>query len=378
MPPHPLHNSTLEIMEAYTQFVAEKARVCPVAHNAAFEGTVNGPLYKFQKAIVSWSLAQKKAAVFAATGLGKSFSLLSYAEAMLSISPENSVLIFTPLCTAKQLINEGQRMFPNLPISFVKEPPMQPKGKILVTNYEMATSFPDMASHFSAVILDESSILKHASCKTGTFIIENAQGVAYKLCLSATPCPNDLSEILHQAEFLGVATYDHLISTFFEKQSSSGNKVVLRSNAQKPFVEWLSSWSVWLDSPADLGFLEEAKLFDLPPLDMRYTPVDSVLPKDKDGKTLTHRMKARKATMDDRVTKAVDLVTTDPDQESQWVMWCSLNDESKALAKAIPGAVELLGTDSLTKKQKTLEAFADGRIRVLITKSQITGNWRNP
>lgn len=54
--------------------------------------------------------------------------------------------------------------------------------------------------------------------------------------------------------------------------------------------------------------------------------------------------------------------------------------QSKALAKAIPGSVELSGTDSPSKKQATLRAFADGSIRVLITKSLITGfglNWQH-
>lgn len=249
------------------------------------------------------------------------------------------------------------------------------EGAVFVANYELADRFTAM-SEFIGVVLDESSILKHKECKTGAFLVDKCKGVPYKLALSATPCPNDFSELLRQAEFMGVATYDFLVGRFFEKQTNQ--KVVLRASAQRPFVEWLSTWSVWLDCPSDLGFYDDAARFELPPLDLEYVSVSSS--STSTGTSLTNRIKARRLTMMDRVNKAASLVNSDPDQLSPWVLWANLNDEAKALAKAIPGSVELSGTDSPDKKQKILRAFACGSIRVLITKSLIAGfglNWQH-
>ena len=103
--------------------------------------------------------------------------------------------------------------------------------------------------------------------------------------------------------------------------------MVLRASAQRPFVEWLSTWGVWLDTPGDLGFQEEAKIFELPPLHMKYTPVDSAQLIDENGKTLTHRIKARKATLGDRVKYAARLVNEDTDQDSPWVIWASTKSQ---------------------------------------------------
>ena len=51
-----------------------------------------------------------------------------------------------------------------------------------------------------------------------------------------------------------------------------------------------------------------------------------------------------------------------------------LNDESALLAKLIPGAVELTGSDSPYEKEEKLIGFSRGEIRVLVTKPKI-GAW---
>lgn len=54
--------------------------------------------------------------------------------------------------------------------------------------------------------------------------------------------------------------------------------------------------------------------------------------------------------------------------------------ESEALAKAIPGAVEIRGSDSDAYKTASMFGFANGEIRVLVTKPSIAGhgmNWQH-
>lgn len=56
------------------------------------------------------------------------------------------------------------------------------------------------------------------------------------------------------------------------------------------------------------------------------------------------------------------------------VAWCYLNAEGDLLAKLIPGAVQVSGSDSLEAKEEALIAFGRGEIRVLVTKP-IIGAW---
>jgi len=92
--------------------------------------------------------------------------------------------------------------------------------------------------------------------------------------------------------------------------------------------------------------------------------------------SLSERIAARRDTVAERVAMAVKVTPTD----RPFVWWCNLNSESEALAKAIPGAVELRGSDSEADKERKLIDFAEGRIRVLVTKPSICGfglNWQH-
>ena len=54
--------------------------------------------------------------------------------------------------------------------------------------------------------------------------------------------------------------------------------------------------------------------------------------------------------------------------------WCHLNDEGDLLAKLIPDAVQISGSDSDDAKEEAFLGFVRGDIRVLITKPSI-GAW---
>lgn len=71
----------------------------------------------------------------------------------------------------------------------------------------------------------------------------------------------------------------------------------------------------------------------------------------------------------ERVAMASKITPTD----RPFVWWCNLNSESEALASAIPGAVELRGSDSDDSKERKITDFLSGKIRVLVTKSSIAG-----
>lgn len=91
---------------------------------------------------------------------------------------------------------------------------------------------------------------------------------------------------------------------------------------------------------------------------------------------MQERIAARRDTVDERVRLAGDITPTD----RPFVWWCNLNAESEALVKAIPDAVEVRGSDTDEQKERKLNAFSAGEIRVLITKPSIAGfgmNWQH-
>jgi len=96
-----------------------------------------------------------------------------------------------------------------------------------------------------------------------------------------------------------------------------------------------------------------------------------------EAKTLSERRGARKASIDARVKACADIVNAD---WVPWIVWCDLNAEADALRAAIPGAVEVRGTDDQDQKEQRLLDFANGKIRVMVTKPSIAGfglNWQH-
>jgi hypothetical protein len=81
------------------------------------------------------------------------------------------------------------------------------------------------------------------------------------------------------------------------------------------------------------------------------------------------REEARR-TLDERCELAAEVLA----EADSAVAWCHLNDESARLARLIPGAVEVTGSDSPEAKEEKLRAFTNGEIRVLVTKPVI-GAW---
>lgn len=387
----------------YTEYLKKKngsiTHEVTASAEDATQVQLNASLFKFQSAIVRWALQRRCAAIFADTGLGKSRMELAFADAVVAIEGPDTckVMIFTPLCTTQQLVDEAAKMGLASQVKAVRSMDQVSGASIYVANYEIADKF-DM-SHFKCVVLDESSILKHKECKTGQWLISKSQQAPYRLCLTATPCPNDYAEIMNQAAFLGVATHDYLLNTFFQRIDNT--KVRMRPHAMKPFATWLSTWSVWVSSPADLGFHDEAAMYELPKLSIEYEVVE--IPADRVQEAIAatedaaptetgtkkpkkkgavmggfeNRIKCRRMTLEDRIKACAAMVNAD---DSPWVVWCTLNDESHELAKLIQGAVELTGADPQAKKDAALRAFASGEKRVLVTKSEIAGfglNWQH-
>lgn len=352
------------VTSQYLEFLASKARRDPATGLRDIPDLPAG-LFDFQRDIVRWALKRGRAAIFAQTGMGKSFMELAWGQAVHRATG-GDVLLLTPLAVAPQMVSEATK-FGLAAKQCATQSEVEPG--VTVTNYAKLHHFD--LSEFQGVILDESSILKAFDGKTRTRLIDACKDVPYRLCATATPAPNDFTELGNHAEFLGVMSVTGMQATFFTHDGGDTSKWRLKGHAEDEFWAWMCSWSVLLRRPSDLGYDDGA--YALPPMYQHehIVPVEGMR-----AATLGQRLKARRESITERVAKAVELTP----EVGPFVWWCNLNAESAALAAAIPGAVEVRGSDSETDKERKLKAFSAGEIRVLVTKPSICGfgmNWQH-
>jgi len=361
-------------MQSYDDFLnAKRAIIPPVGFEPE---SINEKLYPFQRDIVAWACRKGKACVFADCGMGKTAIQLEWANQVCKHIDNAKVLIVAPLAVSAQTVREGRKF--DIEVNRCRAASELMDG-INITNYEMLHAFEGV--RFDGVVLDESSILKSYSGKIRNQIINMFENVPFKLACTATPSPNDYMELGNHAEFVSIMTRTEMLATFFTHDGGNTSKWRLKGHAVDVFWDWVSQWAVTVTSPSDLGY--DAGGFDLPELSIHQVVVESPTLVDDsrlfavEAVTLSDQQKARRTTVEVKGDAIAQKVNSD---DGQWLIWCDLNAESEYLASSIPDAVEVRGSDTDEHKEKSMLGFADGTIRVLVTKPSIAGfgmNWQN-
>lgn len=368
--PHPVGG---ECGEGYSSFIARKLTwASPTGLDDV--PALHPSLFPHQRALTTWALRRGRCAIFADTGLGKTAMQLEWARHI----PSRRTLILAPLAVASQTVAEGARM--GIAVHECRDQADVVDG-ISITNYERLHRFDPF--HFDGVVLDESSIIKHHDAKTLQTLLAAFKNTPWKLCATATPAPNDYTELGTHAEFLGICSRAEMLSEFFTHDGGETQVWRLKKHARAEYWRWVATWAALVQRPSDLGYPDEG--YDLPP----FTTHQHVIEADQsevfasgqlfafEAKTLMERRAARRASLDSRVAAVAQIVNA---TASPWVVWCDLNAESEALTKAIVGAVEVRGSQPIEEKESRLRAFADGKTRVMVTKPSIAGfglNWQH-
>lgn len=335
------------------------------------------PLFDWQKHVVSWAIKTGRAALFEDCGLGKTAQQLEWAY-QVAKHTEKPVLILTPLSVSRQTESEAVKF--GVPAK-VTDGTDEITDGVWITNYEKLSHFDDV--DFGGVVLDESSILKNFTGKTRIALTERFSSTPYRLCCTATPSPNDYTEFGQHADFLGVCTPAQMLCTYFINDTFNTGDWRVKRHAEEAFWKWVSTWAACISKPSDIGYSDEG--YELPALNMETLIVDvDEVTGAEDGElfrnatmSATTMHKEMRMTAEDRVKKVSELVNQ---SDESWIVWCNTNDESERLAKAIPDAVEVRGSDKPKKKEDAAVGFLNGEIRVLISKSGIFGygmNWQH-
>ena len=359
----------------YKSFISQKKISDPDTGFEIDRENLNENLFDFQRDIVHWSLKRGRACLFADCGMGKTLMQLDWARCVAEYTG-NPVLILAPLAVSHQTAREGEKFG-------IQVEPLQSDvfgSGIYITNYEKLHKVD--LTQFSGIVLDESSILKSYTGKIRNQIIEGCQSVAFRLACTATPAPNDFMELGNHSEFVGSMTRTEMLSMFFVHDGGETQKWRLKGHAKSEFWKWVCSWAVMISKPSDLGYCDGD--FTLPQLKIHNITTSVMESESAAGllfrlpaSTLSERQKERKLTISDRADECARIVASD---SGQWVIWCNLNDEAKAIINAIPDAVEVSGSHSDEIKTERMLGFSAGKYRILVTKPKIAGhgmNWQN-
>lgn len=337
-------------------------------------------LFPFQTYLADWCIRKGRGATLADCGMGKSILQLVWSENVVR-KTNKRVLILTPLAVAEQTIREGAKF--GVEAARSRDGKL-PSSKIVVTNYQQLHHFDP--NDFVACAGDESSCLKDESSKTKAMVAEFTRTLPYRSLYTATAAPNDFVELGTSAEVLGELGFQDMITRFFKKETSKDHlgwgrtKFRMKGHAENDFWRWVSSWSRACRKPSDLGFSDDG--YVLPPLVTNEHIVSQHAKRegfmfDIPAVTLQDQREERRRTLYERCELAASLIR---ETGKPAVAWCHLNDEGDELERMIPGAVQISGKNSDEEKEEALAAFASGQIRVLVSKSELTGyglNWQH-
>jgi len=363
-------------MTAYAEFLARKLAAQPADGIHIDTDDLHPSLFPHQVETIRWAAERGRAATFLDTGLGKTRIQVAWLNAMSARCAAHGIII-CPLSVAAQTVAEAAEI--GIEITYVRDQTeigdrltSDGLGQLFITNYEMQDRFnPDA---FQAVVLDESSILKNHTGPTRTALIERWGTVPYRLACTATPAPNDHTELANHAEFLGAMRRVDMLAAYFVHDSDTGWR--LKGHAVEPMFRWMTSWAIAARKPSDItGNPNHDTPYVLP--DMRIhgeivgdveAPEGQLFATSLGG--VTGRSKARRATLDVRCDRAAEILA----QPGQAIAWCGMNTEAETLTKMLgDDAVNLTGSQPADTKIDIIERFKAGDIRILVTKPKIAG-----
>ena len=371
-------------LQSYHDLIAGKKSGFEPRGFSISERSLSDDLFDHQRHGVAFALNCGSAGLFYDTGLGKTAMALAWGDQIVRRT-NKPVLMLAPLAVGAQHVAEGERF--GIETTQSREGAAPVKPRIVVTNYERLEKVnPDL---WGGVILDESSILKSFTGKTTRKLIEAFAKTPFRLSCSATPAPNDHTELGQQSSFLGVMPAPEMLSRWFIADQTNMGRYRLKRPAVRPFWDWVASWARCVSRPSDLGYSDDG--FEMPALNLVRHIVTADRRKDsgeeKTGQFRLFRVpdtsatsihKEKRLTSEARAEKIAAIVSAEPNEA--WIIWVETDYDAEAVKAVLPDAVEVSGSMSIERKEERLRAFSAGEARILLTKPSIAGyglNWQH-
>lgn len=338
-----------------------------------------------QRDAVLWAIRGGRRALFESFGLGKTIQQLEICR-VITEREGGKALIVCPL-GVKQEFTEDAKNLLGIKTKYVRTQSevKAAKENILLTNYERVRDGDIDPKYFTVTSLDEASVLRSFGSKTYQTFLDKFKGVQYKFVCTATPSPNKYKELIHYAGYLEVMDTGLALTRFFQRDSTKANNLTLYPHKEQEFWLWMSSWALFITSPADLGY--DSTGYDLPEMKVIYHEVKtdhSTAGIDRDGQAKMFRdaalglkdaAKEKRDSLKDRIAMMKQIIDSDP--ESHYVIWHDLEAERHEIKRVLPEASEVYGSLDIETREQRIIDFANGRIKYLATKPSISGQGCN-
>lgn len=371
-------------MDQYIEFLKGKVDIAPQCGFEIDLSEVNQLLKPHQRDVVKWAVSGGRRALFEAFGLGKSLQQIEILR-IIKAKVGGRVLVVVPLGVRQEFKRDGRMV--GIDFKFIRrEEEMAPGDSgFYLTNYESIRDGRLDPNLFCAVSLDEASVLRSYGSLTYQTFLTLFKDIPYRFVATATPSPNRYKELIHYAGFLGIMDTGQALTRFFQRDSTQANNLTIYPHMEEQFWMWLHSWAIFLQRPSDLGYSNEG--YDLPELNVIWheLPVDhSQVEPDRDGQVplfqdnamgLKQAAIAKRKSLDDRVAKMREILDDDPD--SHYLLWHDLEDERRAIKRAVPESSEVFGGLDLDTREDRVIAFSEGELKYLATKPEISGSGCN-
>lgn len=371
----------------YLNFLKSKIYV---AQETGFEISpeeVNPVMKPHARDAVVWAIKGGRRALFEAFGMAKTSQQLEWCR-LITKHKGGKALIVLPLGVKQEFQRDACELLGMTDPEYVRNMSEinAATGTIMLTNYERVRDGDIDPSYFTAVSLDEASVLRGFGTKTYQTFLPLFQGVQYKLVCTATPSPNRYKELIHYAGFLEVMDTGQALTRFFQRDSTKANNLTLYPHKEEEFWLWVSTWALFITKPSDLGYDDTG--YELPPLDIRYHEIpvnhqDNAMV-ERDGQVrllkdaslgLTDAAKEKRESISERVAKAKEIIESDPD--AHFILWHDLEAEREAIKASIPGVVDIYGSQDYEVREQRVRDFSDGKFRIFATKKELSGSGCN-
>ncbi len=352
---------------------------------------VTDNLYPHVKDSVRWAIKGGCRAIFSAFGLHKTVTQLEILRIIINHEGGKG-LIVCPKRVVKEFVSQAEKHL-RIKVTYVKNMAEVEScdTDIMITNYERVRDGEEGVrinpTYFKATSLDEASVLRGYGTKTYQEFLPLFREVKYKFVATATPAPNRYKEMIHYAGYLGVMDTGQALTRFFQRDSTKANNLTLYPHKEKEFWLWVSTWALFISKPSDLGYSDE--WYNLPPLKVieEIVAVDnSTAGVDRDGQGkmfreaalgLSEAAKERRDNLDEKIAKVVEIINRLENKDDHFLLWHDLEDERRALCKAIPGCKAVYGSQDDDEADQVIDDFKEGRLKYLAAKPEMLGEGIN-
>lgn len=246
----------------YDDFLHSKIQVAPESGFTVQPAEISPALKPHQRDSVIWACKGGRRALFQSFGLGKTIQELEFCRQCLKHHPGGRALIILPLGVRQEFVRDARELLHIDPPQYVRT--MQEvnatPGQLMMTNYERVRDGDIDPTGFVCVVLDEASVLRSYGSKTFQSFMQLFRGVQYKLVATATPSPNRYKELIHYAGFLEIMDTGQALTRFFQRDSTKANNLTLYPHKEEEFWLWVSSWALFLTSPAVWATMQPATI----------------------------------------------------------------------------------------------------------------------